>query len=428
VSATVNGGFSGTVKNAKGFGVSFGVDASASVVTNTRSAGGVTTFTVDAKASITVKGGINTPKAGVEIARSEGLSATYSVAVPDGEGTRRRDPKTINPFDPLSMPTGTVITFDGAHNSTNAFKATFKNLSVQTKVTRSEGVSVAVEKTGANTVRVTAGPTEALDAFSSFGISVGVASASIGRQDKIKSATLKTAEFDLSTKEGKAAYNDFLTSGDLPTKNSRGIAKVATIEKLDASSQGVLGANVLGVDLSFRGNKNSASKVIVTNADGTKTVTAQAKNGPGPTLGLSQSFDANGDEILSKRAFTFTFKVEEGGVGSLVESARTGAGNPSIPNRLKDGSTATLTFTEAQMRAMLEQNRTAQKAYPNFENDFLTNAGDPKLTTVGYALNILDHSPNGYGLAKMLFDLSESADGDMANRKSVPIDFSVTVE
>ena len=195
VSATVEGGFSTEVKNAKGYGVSFGINAEASVVANQKTENGVTTFTVEADASVTVEGGVNTPKAGLTVAHTEGIRGEYSVAMPEAaaEGV---DPKTVNPYDPSSMPTGTVITMNGEHYSSNEFEATFKNIAVATKIEEASGVSVAIEKTGENTVRVTAGPTEAIEAYNSVGVDFGIASASLGRTDNLDSATLKTAEFE----------------------------------------------------------------------------------------------------------------------------------------------------------------------------------------------------------------------------------------
>lgn len=428
VSATVNGGFSTTVKNAKGLGVSFSVDAEASVVANQTSKDGVTTFSVETEASITVKGGVKTPKAGVTLAHSEGISATYSVSMSDADA-KKHDPKTVNPFDPSSMPTGTVITFDGAHNSSNEFKATFKNLSVQTKVTNSTGVSVAIEKTGPNTVRVTAGPTEAVNGYRGFGVDFGVASASLGRNDQVASATLKTAEFDVSTPEGEAAYNRFLTTGELPTQNSRGVSGVATIEKLDASSQAVIGGNIGPFDFSFDGVRNEASRVVVTNADGTKTVTGEAQTGDNPAFGLSQTFDANGKEILSERRYTFTLDTEHGS-GDLINTVLAGSAGQQGP--VKDGQTVTLTFTESQMKALLAQNQAAYAAHPSMEFGSPINqdgVGDrPPVTTLDFALNLTSSAfGSEYGFAQYLFNVSGAADGNLRDRKGQRMDFSVTV-
>ena len=79
-------GFSSEVKNSKGYGVSFGIDANASVVADQKTENGVTTFNVAGEASVTVSGGVNTPKAGLAVAHSEGIKANYSVSMPEDAG------------------------------------------------------------------------------------------------------------------------------------------------------------------------------------------------------------------------------------------------------------------------------------------------------------------------------------------------------
>src|SRR5699024_5824745 len=223
-------GFSKEVTNSKGRGVSFGVDANATVVTGKKTENGVTTYNASTGVSISLNAGVKSKQAGLEVGHTEGIKSSFEVSMPE-EAAKTIDLSSVNPFDPSSMPTGTTIKVDGSNYTSNEFKATFKNLAVQTKTTDASGTSLLVQKTGDNTVRVTAGPTKAIDAYNGVGVDFGVASAMLGREDQVNSATLKTAEFDLSTPEGKAAFNDFAANGNMPCDNGTGITNVKTIQK-----------------------------------------------------------------------------------------------------------------------------------------------------------------------------------------------------
>ena len=428
VSASVSGGFSGEVKGAKGWGVSFGVNAEAAVVADQKTEDGVTTFHVHGQASVTVSGGVNTPKAGLAVAHSEGITADYSVAMPEA-AAQTCDPKTVNPFDPSSMPTGTVVKLDGSQFSSNEFKATFQHLALETKITDSTGVSVAMEKTGTNTVRVTAGPTEAIEAYNAVGVDFGVVSAKLGRTDNLSSATLKTAEFDLSTAEGKAAYNDFLASGTLPSQNGKGISGVATVEKIDYSSQSSAGVSLGPIDLSFQGQKNTGASVVTTYPDGTKDVAVDLDYGSNVPLHLTRKYDAQGNELVSERRYAYTIKADENSA-QLMNAALAGDPSKAESGPVHAGQTVTLSFTEDQMRAYMKQTQAASDAgigttsldvlVKDYDDKFINS---PEDFAVSLARNL---GGTDYEQAERMFTISDGADGQFDGNYS-RIDATVTV-
>jgi hypothetical protein len=400
------------------------------VVADQKTENGVTTFNVAGEASVTLSGGVNTPQAGLALAHSEGIKANYSVAMPEA-AAQGVDPKTVNPFDPNSMPTGTVVKLDGSQFSSNEFKATFKNLSVETKITESEGVSIAVEKTEANKVRVTAGPTEAIEAYNAVGVDFGVVSASLGRTDNLSSATLKTAEFDLSTPEGKAGYADFLANGKIPSQNGKGVEDVATVEKIDFSSQSSAGVSVGPIDLSFKGAKNTGARVDVTYPDGTKDVTVNLDYGSNVPLQLTRKYDAKGNELLADRRYSYTLQTDENSA-AMMNAALTGSvegldgGSGPVPAN----ANVTLTFTEAQMTAYMKQTQAASDANPSFDsNDALVKDYDdnfinsPEDFAVSLARNL---GGTDYEQAERMFNIASGADGDYGSGLS-RIDATVTV-
>jgi hypothetical protein len=418
VSATVKGGFSTEVTNAKGYGVSFGVNAEASVVADRKTENGVTTFTVESEASVTVEGGVNTPQAGLTVAHSEGLRGSYSVAMPEA-AAQGVNPGAVNPYDPSSMPTGTVITMSGEQFSSNEFEATFRNLAVATKVEEASGVSVAIEKTGENTVRVTAGPTQAVEAYNSVGVDFGIASAALGRTDNLDTATLKTAEFDLSTSEGQAAYNEFLTAGTLPSTNGTGVSDVATVETIDYSSESSLDVSLGPIDLSFKGAKNTGNSVVTTYPDGTKDVTVALDYSENVPMQLTRRYDAQGNELLSERRYSYELTADEN-TAQLLNASLTGDVNQASSGPVEPGKTVTLTFTEAQMREYMQMTQRASDAgFGSNDLDALVKDYDgrfinsPEDFAVSLARNL---GGTEYGSAERMFRISDAADGEFGGR------------
>lgn len=428
---TVSGGtgFTEGVKNSKGYGVSFGIDANATVVAGQNTKDGVTTYTASSDVSVSLKAGVDAKQAGLEIGHTEGIKASYEVSMPE-QVAKATNLATVNPFDASSMPTGTIIKMDGSSYTTNEFKATFKNIAAQTKVTNEEGSSLLVEKTGAETVRVTVGPTEAIKAYNGVGVDFGVASAMLGRDDSLTNATLKTAEFDLSTTEGKAAYSDFVANGNMPTANGPGVADVKTIEKLDYSSQSKIDAKIGPVEFGIDGAKNTGNSVVTTYPDGTIERTVDLQYSGNVPMSLSQKFDASGNEIVGERRYAYTMKADANSA-QLINAAQTGDVANAKTGPVRDGDTVTITYTQAEMSELMGDAQKALEASQgmNSELRILTQDydGNP-VSAFDFALGLARNiGGSDYGSAERLFEISSGADGDLSGSGFVDLPGTVTV-
>lgn len=352
VSASAEQGFSAKVKGYKGYGLEFSVTGKANASAVKKAADGMTTWTASADVSVQAKTGVSAPVASISLARTEGVKTSFSVRMPTATAAKV-DPGSVNPFTPETMPKGSVVTLDGTRYSTNEFKATFKKLATASKLTDERGVSVAVEKLDGERVRVTSGPTEAIKAFSSIGVDLGVASASVGRADNLGSATLQTAEFDLSNPDGLAAYNNYLISGELPT-NGAGVANRATIEKLDYSSQPELAVSVGSYfDHKFKGGQTVGSRMATRHQDGTSDVTSSFQYPGNVPFSLVQKYDVTGDELRAERRYVYTLKIDPTNQFMLEQAL----GPPAA--QLKPGQTVTLSYNEADMTALMMAARKA---------------------------------------------------------------------
>lgn len=429
VSLSAGGGFSKEVTNAKGRGISFGIDANATVVTGKKTAHGVTTYSASSDASITLDAGIKARQAGLQVGYTKGIKVSYEVSMPE-KAAKTANLATVNPFDPASMPKGTVIKLDGSHYTTGEFEATFRNIANKYSHTDAKGTSLLVEKTGANTVRVTAGPTRAIDAYNGIGVDFGVASAMLGRDDSLSGAALKTAQFDLSTANGKAAFNDFATNGRMPADNGDGISGVKTIEKLDYASQTKLDAKLGPLSFGLDGPKNTGSSVLTIEPDGSMTRTVDLQYSGNAPLTINQKFDTQGKEIASARTYTYTIKVDANNA-QLINAAQTGDLGRAQDGPVKAGQTIAITYSVADLRALSEDAQTAIDASHGMDfklqaltQDYDGKALDTEQLALALARNVNESS---YGIAANLLDISRGADGHPFNRNLAALPGTIAI-
>ncbi len=392
-----------------GYGASFGVSAQAKTSVALGAENGVASFRVSADVSVTARGSISVPVGGVEGSHTRGVTASYTVAMPEAVA-HTLDPATVNPFDPSTMPTGAVVTLEGSQYATTELNATFRALAVQTKVTEAEGVSVAITRTSPTSVRVSAGPTEAVRAYNGVGLELGVGAIRLGRQDNLDGATLRSAEFDLSTPEGAAGYRDFLTRGQLPTANGPGVSGVSTTDRTTFTSTTQLGArlgprgNERALDGTVDLNGNAGTFVRTTNADGTATGSAELRYGSNVELSVQQRFGTDGREDLEARAYSYALTPDAN--TAVMINAALGT-DSAVAGRPVD-----LTLTQAQMRELQGAAQRALAAGATSLAPLLNGNQSAEDFAIGLARN-LGHDT--YGVAADLFSISEFSDGVVGN-------------
>lgn len=431
LSLSAEGGFSAKVTSQNGYGIGFSVDGSVQATHEVETADGRTTYTANGEASITIKGEVNTPQAGLEIARTDGIVLNFEVSMPT-EAATPAAMASATFTDPSTMPVDTVIKVDDSQYQTNEFSATFQNIRASTSVTESEGSSMVVEKTGEDTVRVTIGPTAGIDAFMGVGVDLGPVSVSIGKNTSLDTATFQTAEFDLSTPEGQAAYNHFLTTGEMPTQNGTGVADVQTIEKVDYSSQTDISGSVFGADFTLDGEVNVGSSVIITLPDGTSTKTTDLSYGDNDPLTITQSFDAQGNEIVSERTYAIEVEVTESNY-QLINVAYSGNLQKAEDGAVQPGQTATLTFTESEMMGMQQTTHQVTQDDPHAlsSSGLVVNTSDStQFSTLDFAVAIAktNGSFDEAGFGDFLIKLSGHADGDYSNDDFDKVPFEITIQ
>jgi len=163
----------------------------------------------------------------------------------------------INPMDPSTMPPGTSAMIRSETVGGGEFEAALKRQHVAvfgaTANVESAGIAVGISNVSdpndpsSNVMRVVLGPTEGVSNEMQLGVrlqgeSVSV-SASLGRSDAAQSYDLVVADFDMNTPEGRAAYDQFTRTGELPEASGAG-ARIGRLQQVDASSTASIGAEL----------------------------------------------------------------------------------------------------------------------------------------------------------------------------------------
>ena len=307
----------------------------------------------------------NRQKAGVvENTHTEGQRGRYRVSLPEGSAT---DPTSINPFDPATLPKGASVSLDAQSFQGSAMAASFRNIAAQHKLTEAEGASFRVDRLDDGRVRVTTGPNQAVEAFNALGFSVKGVTALAGRQDALGQSSVRTATFDLDKAEGQSAYQQFVANGTLDGKTP-GMEDVATVERLGMSSQARLKVevgSVFGVDLA--GARNSGDVTQVRRDDGSYTEMRHVHYGGNLPVNRVSEYGSDGQELRDQRRYEFTFDLrqhEQGEqVAGMLNAALSGDTSRALRGPVREGELNTVSFSEDQLRAMME--RTQQMVQDN---------------------------------------------------------------
>ncbi|MGJ4801916.1 LysM peptidoglycan-binding domain-containing protein [Luteimonas sp. SDU82] len=413
-----------------------------------------TEFTVEVQFthSTNVEGQNRTSRGLVEGEASVGAGtrARYKVLLP-GKDQSAEAAARVNPFDPTTIPDGATVMMDGQNFTQGSLAGSFRHIGVQTNVTDAAGVTYAVTRDG-NDVRVTMGPNQAVEAFNGIGLRSEIASAMLGRQDNLGGSTLATATFDLSNPDGQAAYAHFVATGQVAHETA-GVDDVATIERIDYSSQTRALLELGPVQANLAGAQNTGTFVRTTYPDGSYTFTTELQYSGNVPLQVTQRFDAAGHEVTSERSYEFKVSTDhtvdlswwdnmwgrsdaeaeasrENSHTQLLNWALTG-GSESGPAQA--GKTMTISFTEAQMQALHGQTTAAAAANESGLDTLrlLTGGEDdmPVNSTFDFAVAMARNlGGDSYGFAERLFEISSGADGDITNGAYARIDASVTVK
>ncbi|HYH96246.1 hypothetical protein [Hyalangium sp.] len=284
-----------TFESTEGVGVGFKVETTTSpVVTKPEQDGPESKVKLQVKSS--VYGYVGDEVGGKHLTLEgrliQGISSTHEIELPLEDYNRwvseGSDPNKLpNPYDPTSIPPGATVTLKDEHFGSSELSVAYRNIQAQTGNTHSRGTSMAIERqepADPPTVKVTTGPTEAVQRTLGVGVGTDDFGVSLTGERTLESYNLQSATFDLSTDQGKAAYNQFLLTGKLPEQSGPGVADIQREYKM-SYSEAVKAGLVVG-DHEFSLNLSNVEQEIKV----TETATERT---------IEMGYFSTGDEGLS---------------------------------------------------------------------------------------------------------------------------------
>lgn len=318
--------------------------------------------TLTGTAELSAGGKVRLGKVGVDAKAFVGTENSYSATAPKGT-----DMSFAHPLDPESLPEGTSLRLSSAwykgYDLGGSYSAIVADMGSKSgtehyvEITRGPGDEV--------TVRV--GNDEFDKAASSLGLGGDKASVRVNAGSGVSHGEATEVTFDLSTKEGQAAYDQFVFGGKAPSANDAGVVDVAKVETFQGSKN--VGFTWAAGDRSLGGDvvDSSYGGLTTTHADGTQTVawtSSDGNNSRGGELTLDKGGNVvPGSEVVHLRQSG----VDPGEAASYMRTAH--GSDVSYAER----QNVVITYSADDLRALREQ---AAAHYTQELNDHPGSRGD----------------------------------------------------
>ncbi len=134
-----------------------------------------------------------------------------------------------NPMAPLDMPIGTSAMFLGQTLQGSAFEANYKLFRIGGTQTDLDGQGFGVTRVDANIVEVYSGPVQTVEETAFMGLGKGSLSAGMSTSSTQETQQMQVSRIDLRTEEGRAAYQTFMSAGQVPAWSPPGVVQAGTM-------------------------------------------------------------------------------------------------------------------------------------------------------------------------------------------------------
>ncbi|NZA25690.1 hypothetical protein H0E84_04785 [Luteimonas sp. SJ-92] len=286
-----------------------------------------------------------------------GTRLSYEAVVTPGQGAELDGGELSalpNPLDPMGMPTGTSLLIRGQSLEGSSFEANYKAFTLGSTHTELSGLGFGVTRQEGSIVEVYAGPVDTVENEMFFGIGrQGVAAIGIGSEYSSETREMEVARIDLSTAEGQAAYQEFITSGRVPDWAPPGVPQSGTTSIYDGEHASFIGIQLGGLDIST-GGESQISVRDTSWDDGTIDRQLTYSNSGGLTTDVRFQVAANGEPDFDQAQWTVVRADLDPVLASYLEASYDGAAG----NRELDGDHhVQMTFTTDELMAMHERGR-----------------------------------------------------------------------
>lgn len=319
-----------------------------------------TTLTGTAELSVEAKARLG--KVGVDAKGFAGTENTYSATAPKGT-----DMSFAHPLDPESLPEGTSLRLSSAWYKGYELGGSYAAIVADMGSRSGTEHYVEITRGPGDEVTVRVGNDEFDKAASSLGLGGDKASVSLNADSALTNGKATEVTFDLSTKAGQDAYDQFVFGGKAPAAGDPGVVDVAKIEAFQGSKS--TGFTLAAGDKSLGGplTESMNGGLTTTHADGTQTVAWSSSSGRNAMDG-ELTLDKSGNVVPGSEVV----HLRRGGVDpSEVESYMKTAHGSDVS--YSERQNVVITYSADDLRALREQ---AAAHYTQELNDHPGSRGD----------------------------------------------------
>jgi hypothetical protein len=287
----------------------------------------------------------------------DGARLSYEAVVTPEQGAQLAEGELEgmpNPLDPLNMPSGTSILMRGQSLEGSAFELNYKAFTVGGTHTELSGLGFGVTRGEGSIVEVYSGPVDTVENSAFFGLGrQGTLAVGIGSDLSMETREMQVARIDLSTAEGQAAYQTFISSGQVPAWSPPGVQQSGTTEVFSHEYASFIGLQVGGLEI---GGSSDANGTIAqtTWADGTVEYSNTYTSTGGVTTDVRYQLDDAGNPDYANATWTVVRANLDPTLANYLESAY----DPSRANQFPDNAQHTQqVFTTDELMALRDRAR-----------------------------------------------------------------------
>ncbi|MBP6796608.1 MAG: hypothetical protein KA124_00800 [Luteimonas sp.] len=254
-----------------------------------------------------------------------GTRVSYEAVVTPEQGARIADGDTSaapNPLDPMSMPVGTGVLIRGQTLTGSHFEANYKLLHVAGTTTELSGQGFGVRRIDANTFEIVAGDVDTVenDMFAGLGYR-GLAAIGLSADRSVEERSMSIARLDLRTEEGQAAYQAFMSGGQMPQWSPPGVLQAGTTEIFNAEHAARFGVEVGGFGWGTEINSSELNVVQTRWADGSTENSSSYQVGDNHYSEVTWTSDAAGQPVPGSTRYGMVLANYDPALASYLNDA-----------------------------------------------------------------------------------------------------------
>jgi hypothetical protein len=244
---------------------------------------GTPSVTLSTSADIKVTAGVNGEGKGMEaaVSGSMGDKTSYDVKTDPANADKidRGEAPPPNPADPYSIPKGSSIVLNRDSYRGSEGSLTYHNLTAELGYKDGHRVSSAIERVGEDKVRITVGDTDFVENVLNLKVGDEHVAAGVSVGNGFQDGKARSVDLDLTTPEGRSAYERFIGSGHLPQAGAPGTSDPTTSRSVTSTHTDQITGKIGPLGGTAGGTTDQGQVVETVHADGTKVTTSFSRRG-----------------------------------------------------------------------------------------------------------------------------------------------------